>query len=309
MPDKLDHGRRFFLGRAAMTFAAARFGAAGIAEARQRVPHQLAALARATGWLNSTPVAATSLSGRVVLIHFGTYSCINWLRTLPYVRGWAQQYRQRLRVIGVHTPEFGFEKNIDNVGRAVEALNLDYPVAIDNDYAIWRAFDNQYWPAMYFLDARGRVRGKRFGEGAYDRSELTIRQLLTETNGPLDVQGAVRVTASGFELAADWRNLKSPELYLGHDRTENFSSSGGIAAGRSHVYTAPTRLMLNHWALVGDWTMSNQPVSLNSGSARFVGRFQARDAHMVRGPARVDKPIRFRVTLDGQRPGSSHGVD
>ena len=181
MPGARDHGRRRFLGTAAMTLAAARFGLVGTSEASQREPRHFAAFRRATEWLNSPPLSATTLLGKVVLVQFGTYSCINWLRTLPYVRAWEQKYRQGLVVIGVHTPEFAFEKKLENVRRAVQQMKLDFPIAVDNDYAIWRAFDNRYWPALYFIDARGRLRRHHFGEGEYEQSEMAIQQLLAET--------------------------------------------------------------------------------------------------------------------------------
>ena len=292
-----------------MTLAAARFGLLGTAEANQGESRQLAALRRATGWLNSPPLSATSLVGKVVLVQFGTYTCINWLRTLPYVRAWAQKYRERLTVIGVHTPEFAFEKNLENVRRAVPQLRIDYPIAIDNDYAIWRAFDNRYWPALYFIDARGRLRQHHFGEGEYARSEMVIQQLLAETGARGADQPVVSVTATGFELPADWGNLKSPENYLGYDRTENFSSPGGAGLGRRRVYAAPTRLELNRWALAGEWTMANQATVLNRAAGRIVCRFHARDVHLVMGPLRQESPVRFRVSMDGQPPGPAHGLD
>jgi thiol-disulfide isomerase/thioredoxin len=328
MPTELDHGRRRFLGSAAMTLAAARFGlagrlraegasaslaealaVAGTPEANERESRQLAALSLATGWLNSPPLSEMSLLGKVVLVQFGTYTCINWLRTLPYVRAWAQKYGQRLTVIGVHTPEFAFEKNFDNVRRALQQMKIDFPIAVDNDYAIWRAFNNQYWPALYFLDARGRLRQQHFGEGEYERSEITIQKLLAETSARADDQGVVSVTATGFELPADWRSLRSPEIYLGHDRTENFSSPGGAALGRRRVYAASTRLELNRWALAGEWTMANQATVLNTAGGRIVCRFHARDVHLVMGPLRQETAVRFRVSMDGQPPGPAHGLD
>jgi thiol-disulfide isomerase/thioredoxin len=328
MPTELDHGRRHFLGRAAMTLAAARFGMldrlraegasvslaealaeAGTPEANERESRQLAALSQATGWLNSPPLSEMSLLGKVVLVQFGTYTCINWLRTLPYVRAWAQKYGQRLTVIGVHTPEFAFEKNLDNVRRALQQMKIDFPIAVDNDYAIWRAFNNQYWPALYFIDARGRLRQQHFGEGEYERSEMVIQKLLAETSARADDQGVVSVTATGFELPADWRSLRSPEIYLGHDRTENFSSPGGAALGRRRVYAASTRLELNRWALAGEWTMANQATVLNTAGGRIVCRFHARDVHLVMGPLRQESAVRFRVSMDGQPPGPAHGLD
>ena len=301
--------RRDFLGTAAMTFAAGRLGILGTSEANAAESRQLAALRRATGWLNSPPLSPTSLTGKVVLVQFGTYTCINWLRTLPYVRAWAQKYRQRLTVIGVHTPEFAFEKNLENVRRAVQQMKIDYPIAIDNDYSIWRAFSNQYWPALYFIDARGRVRQHHFGEGEYDRSERAIQTLLAETGARDDDPGIVPVTATGFELPADWRNLKSPEIYLGYDRTENFSSPGGAALARRRIYAAPARLDLNRWALAGEWTMANKATVLGKVPGRIVCRFHARDVHLVMGPRRQESAVRFRVSMDGQLPGPAHGLD
>lgn len=316
MPGELDHGRRHFLGRAAMTLAAVRFGMpggalleAGTSEANERQPRQLAALDGATEWLNSPPVSATSLLGKVVLVQFGTYTCINWLRTLPYVRAWAQKYRQRLTVIGVNTPEFAFEKNLENVRRAIQQMQIDYPIAIDSDYAIWRAFNNRYWPALYLIDARGRLRQHHFGEGEYERSETAIQQLLAETGARADDQGVVSITGTGFELPADWRSLKSPEIYLGHDRMENFSSPGGAAFARRRAYAAPTRLELNRWALTGEWTMGKQATVLNRAGGRIVCRFHARDVHLVMGPPRQESAVRFRVSMDGLPPGPARGLD
>ena len=308
MPGEPDHGRRHFLGRAAMTLAAARFGVLGT-EANQREPRELAALGRATEWLNSPPLPAAALLGKVVLVQFGTYTCINWLRTLPYVRAWEQKYRQGLAVIGANTPEFAFEKNVDNVRRAVQQLKLTYPMTIDNDFSLWRAFNNRYWPALYFIDARGRVRQHHFGEGEYEQSEKAIQQLLAESSGRREDEGLVSVTGTGIELPADWRNLKSPEMYLGYDRTEYFSSPGGASLGQRRVYAAPKRLELNRWALTGEWTMANQPTVLNGASGRIVCRFHARDVHLVMGPLRQESSVRFRVTMDGQPPGPAHGLD
>ena len=311
-----------------MTLAAARFGIVGRprpegasaspadawaeaspARANGAEPRQLAALNRATGWLNSPPRSPTSLLGKVVLVQFGTYTCINWLRTLPYVRAWEQKYRHGLVVIGVHTPEFAFEKNLENVRHAVQQMKIDYPIALDNDYAIWRAYNNRYWPALYFIDARGRLRQHHFGEGDYERSEIAIQHLLAEAGAKADGQGVVAVTATGFELSADWRNLRSPEIYLGYDRTENFSSPGGAALGRRRIYAPPTQVELNRWALVGEWTMTNQAAVLNRDGGRIVCRFRARDVHLVMGPLRQENAVRFRVSMDGQPPGLAHGLD
>ena len=212
-------------------------------------------------------------------------------------------------VIGVHTPEFAFEKNLENVRRALQQMKIDYPIAIDNDYAIWRGFNNRYWPALYLIDARGRLRDHHFGEREYERSEKAIRGLLAEAGATTDDKGAVPIAASGFELQADWRNLRSPEIYLGYDRTENFSSPGGAALARRRIYAAPTRLELNQWALTGEWTMANQATVLNSAGGRIVCRFHTRDVHLVMGPLRQENEVRFRVSMDGQPPGPAHGLD
>ena len=314
MASEVNRDRRCFLATAALTMASfgrlRAEGAASLALAEAgRESRQLAALGRATEWLNSAPLSATTLLGKVVLVQFGTYTCINWLRTLPYVRAWNQKYRPGLAVIGVHTPEFTFEKKLENVRRAVRQMKLDFPIAVDNDYAIWRGFNNRYWPALYFIDARGRVRDQHFGEGEYERSEKTIRQLLPAAGARADDKGVEPVTASGFELQADWRNLKSPEIYLGYGRTGNFSSPGGAALSQRRVYAAPSRLGLNDWALAGEWTMANEPTTLSTAPGRIVCRFHARDAHLVMGPSRPNSPVRFRVSIDGQRPGPAQGLD
>ena len=303
------HGRRTFLGSAAMTLAAGRFGMFGAAEAQAAEPRQLAALRRATGWLNSPPLLPASLSGKVVLVQFGTYTCINWLRTLPYVRAWAQKYRQGLTVIGVHTPEFAFEKDLDNVRRAMQRIRIDYPIAIDNEYSIWRAFDNQYWPALYFLDAAGRIRHRHFGEGEYEQSEKTIQRLLTASGIAGGGNGVVSVEAVGVEAAADWRNLRSPETYLGYDRSQNFASPGGAAPMGRRVYALPARLALNQWAVAGEWVMARHAAVLNRPGGRLAIRCHARDVHLVMGPARQGSAVRFRVSLDGQPPGIDRGLD
>ena len=295
-----------FVSTAAMTVAAARFG---MIEANKSEPRELAALGRAAEWLNSLRLTPSSLAGKVVLVDFCTYTCINWLRTLPYVRAWAQKYRQGLVVIGVHTPEFTFESDLDNVRRALQQIKIDYPIAIDNDYAIWRAFKNQYWPALYFVDARGQIREHHFGEGEYDRSEKIIQRLLMESGATRIGEGAVSVDASGVEAPADWGNLRSPENYVGYDRTDHFASPGGGKLDQRRLYAAPRRLALNEWALVGEWTMGRQATVLSSPTGRMVYRFHARDLHLVMGPARAGNPVRFRVTIDGQPPGPAHGLD
>jgi thiol-disulfide isomerase/thioredoxin len=308
MDESIDHSRRRFCGRAALTMAAAQLGILGAAEAGDSASRQLAALGRAKEWLNSPPLSPTALRDKVVLVQFGTYTCINWLRTLPYIRAWDQKYRHGLVVIGVHTPEFAFEKKLENVRRAVQQMKLDFPIAVDNDSAIWRAFDNRYWPALYFVDARGRPRQHHFGEGEYTQSEMAIQRLLAEA-GTSSGGGVVSVTGSGVEAAADWGNLKSPEIYLGHDRTTNFSSPGGAAQGRPRVYAAPPRLGLNRWALAGEWTMANELAVLNKAPGGIVCRFHARDVHLVMGPLRLESAVRFRVSMDGKPPGPAHGAD
>jgi thiol-disulfide isomerase/thioredoxin len=292
-----------------MTIAAGHFGMFGKVEANVRAPRELSAFGRAVDWINSPPLKPDSLVGKVVVVDFWTYTCINWLRTLPYVRAWAQKYRQQLVVIGVHTPEFPFERNIDNVRRAVRQMKIEYPVAIDNEYSIWRAFDNHYWPALYFIDARGRVREHHFGEGEYEQSEVAIQRLLAEAGVAGIGKGVVSVDATGAEAPADWGNLRSPESYLGYDRTPNFASPGGGELDRRRRYDAPARLALNQWGLAGEWTMGRPATVLNSPNGRIAYRFHARDVHLVMGPPKQGGSMRFRVSIDGQPPGAAHGLD
>jgi thiol-disulfide isomerase/thioredoxin len=285
---------------------------AGLHTASTKLPDEgeLPSFDGATEWLNSPPLTAAGLRGKVVLVNFWTYTCINWLRQLPYVRAWAEKYAdQGLVVIGVHTPEFDFEHNPDNVRRAVADMRIGYPVAIDNNYAVWRAFDNYYWPALYFADAEGRIRHHHFGEGEYQQSEMVIQQLLTAAGSGGTSHDLVSVDASGVEAQADWADLRSPENYTGYDRTENFTSPGEIEPGKPHPYTVPARLWLNEWALSGDWTIGEQATTLNTAEGQIVDRFQARDLHMVMGPAAQGTSVRFRVLLDGQPPGTGHGAD
>ncbi|MGO8948980.1 MAG: redoxin domain-containing protein [Ktedonobacterales bacterium] len=275
-----------------------------------QVEGQLPSLAGATEWLNSPPLAEAGLRGKVVLIDFWTYTCINWLRTLPYVRAWAEKYHDEgLVVIGVHTPEFAIEYNDDNVRRAAQDMRVAYPIAIDNNYAIWDAFENHYWPALYFADAQGRIRHHRFGEGDYEESEMIIQQLLAEP--PIGYMGheLVAVDARGVEAAADWGNLKSAENYVGYERTENFASPGGAIVDGSYVYAVPAQLRLNQWALSGDWTMQKQATVLNQANGRIAYRFHARDLHLVMGPAVRGTSVRFQVLIDGRPPGAAHGID
>jgi thiol-disulfide isomerase/thioredoxin len=271
---------------------------------------ELASLERANEWINSPPLTADALRGKVVLVNVWTYTCINWLRQLPYVRAWADKYKnQGLVVIGVHSPEFAFEKNIDNARQAVKSRLIGYPVAIDNDFGIWRGFNNNYWPALYFIDAQGRVRHSVFGEGQYEQSEMVIQRLLMEAGNAGIGDELVSVDAQGPEVAADWGSLKSPENYLGYERTENFTSAGGSLFGQRQAFEVPGKLTLNHWALAGEWTMRKDAVSLNKPGGRIAYRFHARDVHLVMGPAMPGEPVRFRVLIDGKAPGPAHGSD
>jgi thiol-disulfide isomerase/thioredoxin len=274
------------------------------------VQGELASLSRANGWLNGEPLSAADLRGKVVLIDFWTYTCINWLRTVPYVRAWAEKYRdQGLVVIGVHTPEFPFEHDVDNIRRAVKAMNLPYSVAIDSDYEIWRGFNNHYWPALYFVDAQGRVRHQQFGEGEYEQAERYIQQLLAEAGAAGVARDFVAVEGRGFEAPADWANLKSEENYVGYERTDGFASPGGAAPGQPRVYEMPARLPLNRWALAGDWTVEKGATVLNKTGGRIVYQFYARDVHLVMGPTAKGTPVRFRVRIDGKPPGDAHGLE
>jgi thiol-disulfide isomerase/thioredoxin len=285
---------------------------AGLHTASIRLPveGELPSFGGASGWLNSPPLTTVGLRGKVVLVNFWTYTCINWLRQLPYLRAWAAKYSGHgLVVVGVHTPEFGFETNVDNVSRAVAEMSIEYPVALDSDYAIWTAFGNHYWPALYFTDIDGLIRHHHFGEGEYQQSEMIIQQLLAEAGSADAGHELVSVDARGAEAAADWTSLRSPENYLGYARTQGFTSPGGVARGKRHTYTAPVALRLNHWALSGDWTMAEQAITLNAANGRIVCRFHARDLHLVMGPAVPGTSVRFRVLIDGQPPGAARGVD
>jgi thiol-disulfide isomerase/thioredoxin len=274
------------------------------------VEGRMPSLEGATGWLNSPPLTTAGLRGSVVLVDFWTYTCINWLRTLAYLRAWAERYKdQGLVVVGVHTPEFDFEHDLDNVRREVKDLRVDYPVAVDNDYGIWSAFDNHYWPALYVVDAEGQIRHHQFGEGQYEQSEMILQQLLTDAGADGIGQDLVSVDPTGVEAAADWDSLRSPENYLGYERTDNFASPNGAVLDTPYAYAVPTRLRLNHWALAGAWTVQRGAVALDQGEGRIAYRFQARDLHLVMGPAGRETPIRFQVRLDGQPPGPAHGTD
>jgi thiol-disulfide isomerase/thioredoxin len=271
---------------------------------------ELASLERANDWLNSPPLTPAAMRGKVVLIDFWTYTCINWLRTVPYVRAWAEKYKEQgLVVIGVHAPEFSFEKQINNVRWAVKEMRIDYPVAVDSEHVIWRAFNNQYWPALYFLDSQGRVRHHHFGEGSYEQSEMIIQELLDEARNSGIDRKLVSVNASGIEAAADWGSLKSAENYVGHERTVNFASPGGAVVDIPRMYQLPAMLRLNEWALSGDWTVKKENAMLNKPNGGIAYRFHARDLHLVMGPAVPGTSVRFRVRVDGQPPGAAHGAD
>jgi thiol-disulfide isomerase/thioredoxin len=272
--------------------------------------NELASLEQANEWLNSPALTPGSLRGKVVLINFWTYTCINWRRQLPYVRAWHEKYKdQGLMVIGVHAPEFEFEKHMANVRWAAQDMKIDYPVAVDNNHAIWRAFSNQAWPALYFIDAQGRLRHHFFGEGAYEQSEMVIQALLREAGATEVSREPVRVDARGHDAAPDWINLRSAENYVGFGRTENFASPGGIVRDKPHLYERPARLSLNQWALAGDWTVRKDAAALNKPGGSITYRFQARDLHLVMGPAARGSSVKFRVLIDGRAPGAAHGVD
>ncbi|MBC7935758.1 MAG: redoxin domain-containing protein [Rhizobacter sp.] len=270
---------------------------------------KLSSLEAATGWLNSPPLKALDLKGKVIVINFCTYSCINWIRTLPYMRAWSEKYKEHgLVVIGIHTPEFEFEKNEKNIKQALKAFNISYPVAIDNNYDIWNAFNNQYWPALYFVDAKGNIRHHYFGEGNYEQSEQVIQQLLAQATGKKIDQALSAAQGQGIEVAADWANLKSPENYLGYERTLNFRS-GSVKRNILKTYAAPKSLQLNQWALSGDWTMKPKLIELNKKVGRIVYRFHSRDLNMVMGPGIAGNVVRFRILIDGELTGAAHGVD
>ncbi|GLQ49706.1 cytochrome c biogenesis protein DipZ [Dyella flava] len=273
------------------------------------VEGELPSLAGATQWFNSTPLTPESLRGKVVLVDFWTYSCINCIRTLPYVNAWAQKYRDHgLVVIGVHSPEFAFEKDPANVAKAIKDFGITYPVAVDSNYAIWQAFNNEYWPAHYFIDAHGQIRAHHFGEGDYAGSEDMIRRLLTDAGYKNLPGGYVQPGATGAEAASSGDVNRSPETYVGYARSENFAG-GQIAHDDPWNYHAPATLQVNQWAFNGDWTVGEQSASLDKPNGSIVYRFSGRDMHLVLGPGKDGKPVRFRITIDGKTPGDDHGAD
>jgi hypothetical protein len=264
----------------------------------------------ATAWLNSEPLTPDGLKGKVVLVEFCTFSCVNWLRTVPYVRAWDERYRDDgLVVIGAHTPEFEFEHGVEKINAALDQMGVRYPIAVDNDYAVWRAFDNNYWPALYFADAEGRMRHHHYGEEDYERSERVIRQLLTEAGATGVDDGLVSVDAGGVYAPADWETLGSPETYVGYARAAGFASPGGLVRDDTQLYEEPPELALNTWSLSGDWTVGAQPTVLSAPGGRIRHRFQARDVNLVMGARGGAGSVQFQVRIDGEPPGDAHGLD
>lgn len=273
------------------------------------IPQTLPDLSGAVAWLNSKPLNRDELKGRVVLVDFWTYSCINCIRTLPYIRAWAERYKDSgLVVLGIHTPEFAFEKDSGNVRQAVGDLKIAYPVALDNDYAIWKAFNNKYWPADYLVDVNGNIRHHHFGEGKYEETEKHIQELLKERNGQTTFSDTVKVSGSGAEAPPD-TDVQSPETYVGYERADAFMSPGGFRQDKPFRYSVPEHLELNQWGFSGNWTDGAQQATLTATPGKIVYRFHARDLHLVLGPSSNGKPIRFRVMIDGKPPGDNHGVD
>jgi thiol-disulfide isomerase/thioredoxin len=268
-------------------------------------------LAGATSWINSPPLTPEGLKGKVVLIDFWTYSCINCLRTLPYIRAWAEKYKDRgLVIIGVHTPEFAFEKDVSNVQGAVKNLGVRYPVALDNNYAIWNAFNNQAWPAHYLIDAKGDIREHHFGEGRYAETERRIQELLKEVGNATVPSGLVNPIGEGVSATADYDDIDSPETYIGYERSFGLATAGGVVRDVAHDYeTPPKALAHNAWGFVGSWTVGPEKAVLEKGGGGLVYRFRSRDLHLVLGPGAANKPVRFRATIDGAAPGQNHGTD
>lgn len=285
-------------------------GTTAFAAASRSLSDARRSLLGAGQWLNTQPLQAEDLRGKVVLVNFWTYSCINSLRALPYVRAWAEKYKDRgLVVVGVHTPEFAFEKDTANVRQATASLGVAYPVAMDSDRAIWRIFNNEAWPAFYFIGADGRVRHQVLGEGGYDQSERLIQTLLEEATGTHVTRDVVRVSGEGPEAAADQGDLRSPETYIGFAQGRNFASPGGVEEDAPKIYHTASVLSLNHWSMAGVWTIGGEFATLNNKSGRIAYRFHARDLHLVLGVSSRDHPIRFRVSINGAPPGADHGVD
>src|SRR2546430_12022133 len=278
--------------------------------AKLPIEGQLASFAGATEWLNSEALSPADLRGKVVLVDFWTFTCVNWLRTFPYVRAWAEKYGDKgLAVIGVHTPEFPFEGDIDNVRKQAKALGVRYPIAVDTNYGVWRAFDNNYSPALYLADAHGRIRAHHFGEGAYEMSEMIIQQLLADAGFSGFRDDLVTVEPEGTEVAAEWSTLESGESYTGNDQAEGFASPGGAVPNKPRTYTVPSRLNLNDWALSGDWTIRERAAVLKDATGRIAFRFHARDVNLVMGPPKGAPSVRFRVLIEGEVVGAARGSD
>ena len=284
--------------------------ALGVAAADLPFEGTMASFDGAVAWLNSEPLTPRGLRGKVVVVQFWTYTCINWLRTQAYYRAWSQRYRNKgLVTIGVHTPEFTFEHDLDNVRWAVQARKIDYPVAVDSDYEVWQAFANHYWPALYFVDAEGRIRHHRFGEGDYERSEMVIRDLLVEAGVDDLPEGLAAIDPNGDEVQADWEDLGSPESYLGYDQANGFDAGGSVTFDKAHNYTAPSRLRLNRWGLTGNWTVRSDASALTAPNGRIAYQFHARDVNLVMGPVKKGTSVPFRVWLDGEIAGAAQGTD
>ena len=274
------------------------------------VEGRLAPFSEATGWLNSGPLTPEGLRGRVVMVDFWTYTCVNWLRTLPYVRAWAAKYGDAgLTIVGVHTPEFGFERNVENVTAAISDFDVRFPVALDSDYGVWRAFSNHFWPAIYIADGEGRIRYHHFGEGEYGMQEMVIQQLLIDNGAQGIDQDLVEVSPVGLEVAADWRTLQSPETYTGYRQSSGFAQEEVARFDQPHTYGAPDRLPLNTWALDGNWTVAGHAAVLNEAGGGIAFQFHARDLNLVMGPAAAGTSIRYRVLLDGEVVSEARGTD
>ncbi|WP_295717963.1 thioredoxin family protein [Mucilaginibacter sp.] len=308
MSKQFTYMRTMFLTAATIFFAAIFVATAQVhkGSAKKMEP----SLGGATGWLNTQPLTLANLRGKVVLIDFWTYTCINWRRTLPYIREWASKYKdQGLVVIGVHTPEFPFEKRLENISRSIKEMNIAYPVAVDSNFEIWNSFQNEYWPALYLIDAKGRIRYQKFGEGDYHESELQIQHLLKEVSGKTVSNKIVALQPQRFEAAADWRNLESAENYVGYNRTHGFASPVELDTDKQVLYFAPKQLKLNQWGLSGEWSMKKESLFLHKARGKIIYSFHARDLHLIMGPAMPGTAIKFRVLIDGNPPGSAHGLD
>jgi thiol-disulfide isomerase/thioredoxin len=278
--------------------------------AKLPIEGELPDLGGANAWLNAEPLTPAGLRGKVVLVQFCTYSCVNWLRTLPYVRAWDERYRDHgLVVIGAHSPEFLFEHDIEKVRPALTAMGVTYPIAIDNDFAVWRAFGNQYWPALYVADAQGRLRDHHFGEGRYEGTEHVIQQLLAEAGSAGVDHEPVSVDPSGLEVSADFDTLGTGETYVGYARAQNLVASDGVLPDEPRPYADPPPLELNQWSLSGNWTVGREATAMNEPGGRITFRFHARDLNLVLGPSESGDPVGFRVLIDGAAPGPAHGID